>query len=69
MNKTKKKKIKIKAWAIVERDGNYLPAEASPRWGRLWIFQTRKQARKEVKKRFYSSRGAFRIVKIKIIEE
>ena len=67
-----KKKIKIKAWAMVCKDtegGNYISAEARPRWGRFWIFETREQARKEVKSRFWNQpRKAEKIVKIKITE-
>ncbi len=67
--KKSKKKIKIKAWAITDKDDGYITAEAQPNWGRFWIFKTRAQARKEVKDRFYAPRGMYRIVKIKIIED
>lgn len=61
----------IKAWAIVDKEERFLASEASPRWGRFWIFETRKQARKEVNDRFYNSpyHSMDKIIKIKIIKE
>ncbi|KKK89256.1 hypothetical protein LCGC14_2734940 [marine sediment metagenome] len=61
----------IKAWAIVDKRGDYLSKEALPNWGRFWIFETRKQARKEMKSRFYNTHRSNidKVVRIKIIRQ
>jgi len=61
---------KIKGWAIVDNIGNYMTVESVPNFGRLWIFQTKKQAEKEIKSRFYNPstlRGSLeKVVKVSI---
>ena len=67
-NKNKDMKKIIKAWAIVNKDEGYLTKEASPNFGRYWIFETRKQAREEQKRRFYNSprKNLDKIIKIEL---
>jgi len=57
---------KIKCWTIIDNKENRLTVESSPNFGRYWIFQTREQAREELKNRFWSPRGLYKIIKIEI---
>lgn len=61
-------KKKIKAWAIIDKKEDRLIAEASPNFGRYWIFQTREQARDEQKSRVYNSprKNIDRIIQVEI---